>query len=233
MTCPGDGATHVLSLCDRTGNMVRPWARAGYIALAVDTAHDGISVEPVGDGAIVYIEADVREYELPNVEFAAAFGFPPCTDLAVSGARWFRQKGLRTLADAIDLVGAAQETLQETDAPWMLENPASTLSTHWRDPDYRFDPYEYTTYTDRDECYSKETWLWTGNAFRMPVTDGVDESEADDRIHKMPPSEDRSAKRAETPMGFARAVYLAHTDPEEYARDGTGQEQTTIEELIA
>jgi hypothetical protein len=103
--------THVLSLCDRTGNMVRPWARAGYIALAVDVQHDGVTVETVGDGAIVYIGADVRDYEAPTVNYAAGFGFPPCTDLAVSGARWFEDKGLRTLADAIDLVGATQETL--------------------------------------------------------------------------------------------------------------------------
>lgn len=221
-------AVHVLSLCDRTGNMVRPWAREGYIGIAVDLKHDGVSVENVGSGAIVYVGADVRRYDPPDVEYAAAFAFPPCTDLAVSGARWFQEKGLKALADAIDKVAECHETISSLGCPWMLENPKSTLSTHWRSPDYAFDPYEYAHYTDADESYSKETWLWTGNAFRMPVTDGVDAAEADDRIHAMPPGEDRSERRSRTPVGFARAVYLAHTDPERYAKDGTGQEQTDL-----
>jgi len=224
---------YVLSLCDRTGNMVRPWARAGYICFAVDTAHDGHQVEQVGDGAIRYIESDVREFTPPDVDYAAAFAFAPCTDLAVSGAAWFKQKGLRRLADAIDIVGACHEILTDTNGPWMLENPVSTLSTYWREPDYRFDPYEYTGYVDRDESYTKETWLWTGHGFRMPVTDGVSSDQADNRIHTMPPSEDRSERRAETPRGFARAVFLAHQDPETYARSGTGHEQPELTDVIA
>lgn len=229
---PVERVKHVLSLCDRTGNMVRPWAEAGYVAVAVDLKHDGVTIEDVGQGCIVYVEADVRDYEPPDVDYAGAFAFPPCTDLAVSGARWFQEKGLSALAEAIEKVAACQETLSELDCPWMLENPRSTLSTHWREPDWTFNPYEYTGYTDRDESYSKETWLWTGNGFRMPVTDGVAASEADDRIHTMAPGEDRSEKRAETPMGFARAVFLAHQDPDEYARAGSGTEQAGLGELI-
>lgn len=229
---PDGDAMHVLSLCDRTGNMGQPWAEAGHICIAVDLAHDGVSVEQVGSGCIVYVESDVRDYDPPAVEYAAAFAFPPCTDLAVSGARWFKEKGLSALAEAIEQVAVCQETLESLDCPWMLENPKSTLSTHWRKPDYAFDPYEYAHYTGRDECYSKETWLWTGNGFRMPVTDGVDATRADDRIHKMGPSKHRSEKRSETPMGFARAVYLAHKEPEQYARDGTGQEQVNLGELF-
>lgn len=227
---PSAGTPHVLSLCDRTGNMVRPWAREGYIGIAVDLKHSGVTVENVGSGAIVYVGADVRRYDPPNVDYAAAFAFPPCTDLAVSGARWFQEKGLKALADAIDKVAECHETISDLGCPWMLENPKSTLSTHWRSPDYAFDPYEYAHYTDRDESYSKETWLWTGNGFRMPVADGVDESEADDRIHTMSPGQDRSERRSRTPMGFARAVYLAHTNPDEYARKGTVRKQATLGE---
>lgn len=224
---------HVLSLCDRTGNMVRPWAEAGHVCIAVDHAHEGVSVEDVGDGTIVYVEADVNDYDAPDVDYAAAFAFPPCTDLAVSGARWFQEKGLSALSEAIGNVAACQELFAGLDCPWMLENPKSTLSTHWRKPDHRFNPFEYTGYTSRDESYSKETWLWTGNGFRMPVPLGVDESEADDRIHTMSPGEDRSEKRSETPMGFARAVFLAHQDPEKYAKQGTGQKQADLNEVTA
>lgn len=199
----------VLSLCDRSGNMVRPWARAGYRCIAVDLKNDG-TIEQAGDGRIEYISADVREYEPPAGDYRIGFAFPPCTDLAVSGARWFKEKGLMALAEAIEQVAACQETLDELDAPWMLENPKSTLSTHWRSPDYRFDPYEYDGYTDADEAYTKDTWLWTADGFRMPAPDGVERDAADDRIHKMPPGDDRAEKRSETPTGFAEAVYHVH-----------------------
>jgi len=218
----------VVSLCDRSGNMVKPWAAGGgYECHAVDL-HAEERTRSVGDGVIHHVQADVREWEPPADDVRIGFGFPPCTDLAVSGARWFSEKGLSALAEAIELVAACRDTLDELACPWMLENPKSTLSTHWRSPDYRFHPYEFDGYTGRNERYTKDTWLWTGGGFRMPRIDGVREHEADDRIHKMPPSKDRSEKRSKTPTGFARAVFLAHEQPEEYAVPGTGTEQVTL-----
>lgn len=221
----------VLALCSRSGNILRPWAREGHECIAVDLEADE-RTEQVGDGSIEYVKADVREYEPPAGEYVFACGFPPCTDLAVSGARWFREKGLRTLASAIDIVGACVDTLQLLDCPWFVENPVSTLSTHWRKPDHKFDPFQFQGYTDRDEAYTKETWLWTGGGFRMPRTDSgsLSRDDADDRIHKMGPSDDRAEKRAETPMGFAIAVYLAQTDPERYAATD-GSEQAVLTEV--
>lgn len=214
----------VVSLCEQSGNMVRPWAERGFECYAVDLENDG-STEQAGGGVIHYIEADVRDWEPPTDDVRIGFAFPPCTDLAVSGARWMQDKGLYALADAIELVAACQETLSELGCPWMLENPVSTLSTYWREPDYKFDPFQYDGYTDEDEAYTKETWLWTGGGFTMPRPMGADRDEADDRIHAMPPSEERSTKRAETPTGFATAVYLAH-EREGYARLST--EQATL-----
>jgi hypothetical protein len=203
--------TAVLSLCDRTGNMVRPWAEAGHECHAVDLQHDGHTTEEVGDGVIHYVEADVTRYLPPRTDYAAAFAFPPCTDLAVSGARWFQEKGLRGLGDALQVVEACHRILQWTDAPWMLENPVSTLSTHWREPDYTFHPYEFDGYDEfSDDRYVKRTCLWTSDDFLMPPTDAA--QEWDERIHRMPPSEDRADLRAETPMGFARGVYKANAE---------------------
>jgi hypothetical protein len=84
----------ILSLYDLTGNMCKPWIEAGYKAVIVDNQH------PVGiseDGPITRIGADIRNGWMPpreiidRVAFVAAF--PPCTHLAVSGARWFKGKG--------------------------------------------------------------------------------------------------------------------------------------------
>lgn len=222
---------YVLSLCDRTGNMVRPWAEAGYRCIAVDIQNDG-HLESVGYGSIHYVEADVREFEPAEGEYEAAFAFPPCTHLAGSGARWWKDKGLSALAEAIELVGACHETISSLECPWMLENPVGALSTHWRSPDWTFDPFEFNGYTDEDNAYSKKTCLWAGGGFRMPVRDGVDRSAADDRIHTMAPGEDRADQRAATPMGFARAVLLAH-ESDAYARHECPGDQTTLEDVVA
>jgi hypothetical protein len=195
----------VLSLYDYSGNMVRPWAEAGHECYAVDIKHDDEDAELVGDGEIRYVEANVLDYLPPRANYSMVFAFPPCTNLAVSGARWFKDKGLSGLSDGIEMVERARRIAEWADAPYMIENPVSTLSTYWREPDYTFQPYEYDGYTENDEAYSKKTCLWTGNGFEMPDEKAVDEY--DDRIHKMAPSEERSEKRSETPMGFARAVF--------------------------
>ena len=190
--------------------MVEPWARAGYECYAVDIEVDERTETYDSGGSITYVQADVREWLPPRAEYAAVFAFPPCTNLAVSGARWFTDKGLSGLSNGIELVERARYIAEWADAPYMIENPVSTLSTYWRKPDYTFHPYEYDGFTSKDEKYSKKTCLWTGNGFCMPDTDAAEEY--DDRIHQMPPSEDRSEKRSVTPTGFARAVYEANNE---------------------
>jgi hypothetical protein len=192
----------VVSLFDYSGEMVKPWAERGHECYCVDIKHSQYHTE----GGIHYIPADLRSEdpaELVPDDADVVFAFPPCTNLAVSGARWFKQKGLEGLSDAIELVEVATKFCSE-DTPYMVENPVSVLSSYWRDPDHIFHPYEYDGYTDSDERYSKKTCLWTGGGFVMPDTDAAEEF--DDRIHKMPPSKERSEKRARTPRGFANAV---------------------------
>lgn len=199
----------VLSLFDLTGNMVRPWAAVGYECVCVDVKHEGEEVELVGDGRIHYVQADIREYIPPRAEYRFVFGFPPCTNLATSGRAWFKDKGLEGLANGVELVEQARRIALWSDAPWMIENPRSTLSTYWRSPDYKFQPYEYDGYTDADEAYSKETWLWTSEDFVMPKPRAADEY--DERIQMMSPSDDRSERRSVTPTGFSRAVFEANS----------------------
>lgn len=201
----------VLSLYDYSGNMVRPWANEGYECYCVDIKHvDEERTESVGSGEIHYVGADMCEYIPPRAEYEIVFAFPPCKNMATSGARWFKQKGLDGLAEGIELVERARNIAEWSDAPWMIENPVSTLSTYWRSPDYTFHPYEYDGFTEQDDAYSKKTCLWTSDGFVMPEPDAVEEY--DDRIHKMAPSEDRAEKRSMTPMGFANAVFAANHD---------------------
>jgi hypothetical protein len=196
----------VVSLCDMTGNMVRPWAEAGHDCLCLDTQHS-IRADRVarhGAGSITYRWADVRTLtpaDLPDA--AIVFAFPPCTHLAVSGARDFARKGLRLLIDALEVVEACRILCENSRAPWMLENPVGRLSTLWRKPDELFDPCDY------GDPYTKKTCLWTGNGFVMPPKARV-EPLMGSAMHLMPPSAERANQRSATPMGFARAVYAAN-----------------------
>lgn len=160
----------VLSLFDYTGNMVKPWAKNGYHCYCVDLKHiDNERVEEFeGGGKINFVGSDIHEFLPPREEYRIVFAFPPCTDISVSGARWFKDKGLAGLGDAIKNVGKARDICEWADAPWLIENPISVLSTHWREPDFIFHPYEYDGYTEDNDSYQKATCLWTSNGFVMP-----------------------------------------------------------------
>ncbi len=198
----------VLSLCDRTARMVTPWASAGFECICVDTQHDEIERAP--GLPITYIGSDVRGWLPPKEQYKIVFAFPPCTHLAVSGARWFRRKGLGKLAEALSIVEACRSICEWAKAPWMLENPVSSLSTYWREPDVTFNPCDYGGYLDPPvDTYTKRTCLWYGGGFRMPQIRPVVPVEGS-RMHLIPPCEDRGDLRSETPAGFAQAVFEAN-----------------------
>lgn len=193
----------VVSLFDRTTKMVQPWADAGYLCYCVDQQHQaGESRE----GNIIRVGANVMDWMPPREPIAAFFAFPPCTDVSLSGARWFKDKGLGALINALTLFDRAVKLAEWSGSPYMIENPACTVSTYWRKPDAKFQPWMYGS----DDLYTKETWLWLGNGFPMPIPERTQEPEGvTAKIWLMPPSEDRANLRAETPIGFARAVFRA------------------------
>ena len=195
-----------VSLFDYTGNMLKPWLEAGYECHLLDIQHparptrrsDGMFCHPV----------DLSTPLDFKVRPAFVSAFPPCTHLAVSGARWFRGKGLRALQESIGFFATAAEYCEQSGAPYIIENPVSTISTYWRKPDYSFHPHEYAGLESGDN-YTKKTCLWAGGGFVMPKHClGV--GKPDDRIHKCPPGPERANIRSATPMGFARAVFEAN-----------------------
>lgn len=189
-------------LCDKTGNMALPWSEAGYTCYCVDVQHS-IRKERIS-GNIHYQWGDVRSWIPPRgkrIVFVACF--TPCTDLAVSGARDFKTKGLPLLCDGLTLFGHCIQLAEWSGAPWMAENPTGVISTHYRKPDFTFDPCDY------GDPYTKQTHLWTGGGFVMPERTPVAPS-LGSMMHRMPPSKDRANKRSATPMGFARAVFKAN-----------------------
>jgi hypothetical protein len=139
-----------------------------------------------------------------DVAFVAAF--VPCDHMSVSGARWFKGKGLRKLSYAIELTAHAAELCEASGAPYMIENPVSTLSTYWRKWDYKFEPWQY------GDLWTKPTCLWTGGGFVMPakvhetMPPGVDLK----KIHYASPGPERANLRSETPPLFSGAVFQSN-----------------------
>lgn len=198
----------MLSLCDRTTVMVQPWAAAGYECVCVDLQHEPGEAR---EGNVVRVGVDLRTWLPPRADYAIVFAFPPCTHLAVSGARWFKAKGLRGLIEGLELVERCREIAEWSEAPWMLENPVSTISSYWRKPDAAFHPCDFAGYLDdARDAYNKKTCLWTGGGFVMPEPRRLEPADKRSPMWLMGPSADRGDLRSVTPEGFARAVFEAN-----------------------
>jgi hypothetical protein len=205
----------VVSLCDRTGNMVRPWLEAGYDAVIVDIRHEGDTTEThAGGGRLRKVGMSILDERLlpmlkalPNV--VACFAFPPCTHLASSGARWWAAKGLPALIEALTLVEACRAIIEALGVPGFIENPVGRLSTTWRPYDWAFDPCEFAGYCDPPaDLYTKRTCLWVFGGLGKPATRWHFPVEGS-KMHLM--SSSAEDERSETPMGFARAIFAANS----------------------
>lgn len=190
----------IISCFDYTTNMVKPWADAGYLCYCVDMQHPQGETQ---EGNIIKVGADMLHWLPPRGNIAFAAFFPPCTDVAVSGARWFRDKGLGKLINALTLFKRSVDLAELTGAPYIIENPVCTVSSYWRKPDYTFDPCDY------GDPYTKKTCLWSGNGFKMPPKQRVEPTQGS-KMHLMPPSDERANLRSATPTGFANAVFEAN-----------------------
>lgn len=191
-------------LCSLTANMAEPWAAAGVECYCVDIQHS--IRRTMSDGKVHFVWGDARSWRPPeglDILFVAAF--PPCTHTAVSGARDFEKKGGNMLRDALELFEACRTVAAWSGAPYCVEQPVGVLSSlpHIGKPDHYFDPCDY------GDPYTKKTCLWTGNGFRMPEKRRVEPAEGS-KMHLMAPGDDRADKRAETPRGFANAVFWAN-----------------------
>ena len=197
----------VISLCDFTGNMVRPWAEEGYECYCIDTKHSicDRKVMNVGKGRIWFIWGDIRTWS-PELEIISRlkilFAFPPCTHMTVSGSQHFRNKGTALLRDSLEMFSACEHAGRWSGVPYMIENPVGKFSDHMGKPDYIFDPYNY------GDNYTKKTCLWTGNNFIMPEftikTKPIDVDTK--KIHYMGGYE-RGREGTSTPEGFSKKVF--------------------------
>lgn len=163
-------------LCDLTGVMAAPWVDAGYEVILVDPQHPtGIHREGLTTkvGHIINHPETWRvlreAVSTGRVEFVA--GFPPCTDVAVSGTPHFKRKAENDphfQAKAALVAEQCRVIGQLSGAPWFFENPVSVFSSIFGKPQHTFHPFEFTSYRIEDN-YTKKTCLWTGGGFVMPA----------------------------------------------------------------
>lgn len=207
----------IISLCDYTGIFTKPWRDAGYHAIHIDPQRES-------NGTIIEMMPAIREAVLSgSVAFVA--GFPPCTDLAVSGAAHFKNKAKKDKhfqAKAALIAEQCRMIGEMSGAPWFFENPISVLSSIMGKPNHKFDPYQYGGYLPEGDthpewpeyikprdAYPKKTCLWSGNGFEMPkIKEVLVMAGYSDQHNKLGGKSLRTKNiRSATPRGFAQAVF--------------------------
>lgn len=174
----------VLVACEFSGIVRDAFAARGHDAWSCDL----LPTEKPGQ----HIQVDVLKVLAYGWDLMIAH--PPCTHLAVSGARWFKEKA-RAQAEALDFVRLL------FDAPIhriALENPVSIISSKIRKPDQIIQPYQH------GHGETKATCLWLKNLPLLKPSCVVDGREQ--RVWKMPPGPDRWKERSRTFLGIAKAM---------------------------
>lgn len=133
-------------------------------------------------------------FDIINDGWDLLIAHPPCTHLAVSGARWFKHK-LVEQSEALEFVRRLLNAPVDRIA---LENPVSIISSRIRKPDQVIQPWQF------GHGETKATCLWLKGLPKLAPTTIVDGREA--RVHKMAPSPDRWKERSRTYTGIARAM---------------------------
>lgn len=175
----------VLVACEFSGTVRTAFRAKGHDAWSCD-------ILPAEDQSPHHHHGDVTNILEDGWDLMIAH--PPCTHLAVSGARWFPNKR-REQAEALDFVRTLLNAPIDRIA---LENPASIISTHIRPSDQTIQPWQY------GHGETKATCLWLKNLPPLQPTDIVDGREQ--RIWRMPPGPDRWRERSRTFPGIAAAM---------------------------
>jgi site-specific DNA-cytosine methylase len=174
----------VLVACEYSGAV-----RDAFIA----SGHDAVSCDLLpSESPGPHYQGDVTD--ILNDGFDMMIAHPPCTHLAVSGARWFHLKQ-QEQAEALDFV----RLLMNAAIPRIaIENPVSIISSRIRKPDQVIQPWQF------GHGETKATCLWLKGLPKLTPTNIVEGREQ--RIHKMPPSPDRWKERSRTYAGIAAAM---------------------------
>ena len=191
----------ILSLFDYSGNWCKPYREAGYNVIQVDlkSGTDIMTWSYTQLGSVYGILAAI-----------------PCTDFALSGARWFTEKDRNgQTKKSIKLVERTLEIINYFNPVfWCIENPMTRI--HKLVPEigkvqFKFHPFEFAQYDpiSRNSQYSKMTWLF--GKFNRPVKKSMPNIDGTKYWLKLGGKSERTKElRSITPLGFAYAFYEAN-----------------------
>jgi hypothetical protein len=188
----------ILVACEESQAVTKEFRKLGHFAFSCDILSEsgGHPEWHIQDDVLNHINMDCWD---------VIIAFPPCTHLAVSGARYFaeKRKDGRQQA-AIDFFMQFANANAKHIA---IENPVSIMSTVWRKPDQYIQPFEY------GHPESKKTCLWLTNLPRLKPTKILDlpergywDNQTPSGRNNLPPSPDRARLRSKTYQGVADAM---------------------------
>jgi len=192
---PESGGAHtpmrVLVACEFSGMVRSAFRELGHDAWSWDLL-------PAEDGSKFHFQSDILDCATfrhgLTPDFDLMIAHPPCTHLAVSGARWFKDKR-EEQAKALEFV----RKLMAVKIPRIcIENPVSVISTAIRKPDQVIQPWMF------GHGEVKATCLWLKNLPKLVPTNIVEGREP--RVHHASPGPDRWKERSRTLAGIAQAM---------------------------
>lgn len=160
-----------------------------------DKGHDAYSCDilPTEGNLAWHFQEDILKL-LNRESFDLGIFHPPCTHLAVSGARWFKDKQKEQFK-ALEFV----RLLMDAPIPKIcIENPISIISSQIRKPEQIIQPWMF------GHGETKATCLWLKNLPKLIPTDIVDGRI--NRVHREPPGPERWKNRSRTLSGIAQAM---------------------------
>jgi site-specific DNA-cytosine methylase len=173
----------VLIACEFSGIVREAFKARGHDAWSCDILPTEIPGQHIHDDVLKHL----------NDGWDLMIAHPPCTHLAVSGARWFKNK-LQEQAEALEFV---RMLMAAPIRMICIENPISIISSRIRKPDQIIQPWQF------GHGETKATCLWLKNLPLLQPTNIVDGRV--NRVHREPPSPERWKNRSRTYQGIAEA----------------------------
>ena len=178
----------ILVACEESQAVTKELRKLGHQAFSCDI------LSCSGGHPEWHIQGDVIKELDKNWDMIIAF--PPCTHLASSGARWFKEKQKDgRQQNAVDFF---MRIVNANATKIAIENPIGIMSSKYRKPDQIIQPWQF------GHGETKATCLWLKGLPKLTATELVEGREQ--RIWRLPPSKDRAKLRSKTFPGIAKAM---------------------------
>jgi hypothetical protein len=188
----------VLVACEFSGIVRDAFTRRGHEAWSCDLLP---SERPGGK----HIQGNVLDRFDEGWDVMIAF--PPCTHLAVSGARWFKDKQ----QEQEDAKRFFMFFVNAHIPKIAIENPIGIMSTYYRKPDQIIQPWWFGHGETKAIC------LWLKNLPKLEPTNIVEGRTP--RVHYESPGKNRWKNRSRTMQGIAHAMAEQWGEPRQQAGD--------------